>query len=333
MSREPATFRDDFAADRGFQEQINQLIHLAALLAVTPIAIYRWREGDSTLATILSAGCLYLVAALVFGWSRKYYTVSGAVLLVLMSVAAIYATTFIGLLGLAWVFPLVLGIFFIFEHVLALVFGIAVVLLASLAAIIGQVDNAVLLRLTVSLLLCVGLSFIFANQVAQQRRQLVKLAVTDGLTQCYNRTELSRVLRNMTAMNHRYRQTASIIMIDLDRFKPINDSLGHLVGDQILLEFAELLSSRLRRTDALFRYGGEEFVVLLPETPLDKAKLVAESLREAVEKHRFAGVSRITMSAGVTELQADEEWGKWLDRSDTLMYRAKRAGRNRVASD
>jgi diguanylate cyclase (GGDEF)-like protein len=120
------------------------------------------------------------------------------------------------------------------------------------------------------------------------------------------------------------------VFIDIDHFKTINDTYGHTVGDKVLCKLTQLLSQYLRKTDLIYRYGGEEFVIILPETELSDACNIAEELREYIENHDFNVSTKVTVSLGVAERKTDEELQVWLNRADLSMYEAKKAGRNRV---
>jgi diguanylate cyclase (GGDEF)-like protein len=121
-------------------------------------------------------------------------------------------------------------------------------------------------------------------------------------------------------------------MFDLDHFKPINDVYGHEAGDRVLVNLVEVVEDVLRPEDRLFRVGGEEFVVVLPETGLEGAVTVAEKLRAAVAERLEGPGGMLSASFGVTELRSDTAPGDWLARADEALYEAKRAGRNQVVS-
>lgn len=124
----------------------------------------------------------------------------------------------------------------------------------------------------------------------------------------------------------------SLLLIDLDHFKLVNDEHGHLVGDQVLVEFATLVQSRIRAYDLLFRFGGEEFLLVLPQTTRADALSLAESIRTLLESATLTHQIHLTCSIGVSEWQQpDESIESWLKSCDDALYSAKAAGRNRVA--
>lgn len=169
------------------------------------------------------------------------------------------------------------------------------------------------------------------------QRQLEVLATTDGLTKLYNRRHFLELSKREIASALRYRYSVSLLLVDADHFKRINDTHGHEVGDSVLLSVAEALKAELREVDILGRLGGEEFVVLLPRTDGANALQAAERLREAVERREFptsAGMLRCTISVGVATSNSDTvDVEDLLRRADLAMYRAKELGRNRVCAD
>ncbi len=179
-----------------------------------------------------------------------------------------------------------------------------------------------------------------AKMVASVQRENMALARKvqfDPLTGIYNRYAFTRRLESEHARIKRYGSTASVVMADIDHFKVINDTYGHLVGDKVLVEVAQRLKSALRESDFLARYGGEEFVVIMPETSLENALAGAEKMRERIENTDFMvrdQVLGITISCGVAEVAAAAQSTlQALDSADRALYQAKRTGRNKVCGE
>jgi diguanylate cyclase (GGDEF)-like protein len=162
------------------------------------------------------------------------------------------------------------------------------------------------------------------------RGELEHLATHDSLTGALNRRALIEACALELARCRRNQQVMSVLLIDLDHFKAVNDTHGHLVGDRVLVDFADRVRSLLRAPDRLGRFGGEEFVVLLPETSLDKARVVAERIRRDIEQ-ADGDLPRRTVSIGVTvSFPDDPDLDGLLARADAALYQAKDGGRNRV---
>ena len=170
-------------------------------------------------------------------------------------------------------------------------------------------------------------------QLASAVRSLQELASTDGLTKAWNRRRFEEALEGETHRAIRFGHPLSLAVIDIDHFKSVNDNFGHPVGDRILAEFADCLREGMRKSDSLTRWGGEEFIILMPNTPLPAAQRSAERLREQVEQWQFRGVGALTASMGVAQFAPTETTAEWLRRADDALYRAKKRGRNLVEVD
>ncbi|MDP3464426.1 MAG: diguanylate cyclase [Sulfuricurvum sp.] len=160
--------------------------------------------------------------------------------------------------------------------------------------------------------------------------KLNNLATLDRLTQIANRFEFDKMLGYSMSVSRRYMRSLSVLLLDIDHFKHINDRFGHLIGDEVLKSFSTLLCQQVRQSDAVARWGGEEFIILLPDTSLASAIKMAESLRQRIEVNPFATVGNLTCSIGVAEFNPVEEADDLLHRADQQLYRAKNSGRNRV---
>jgi diguanylate cyclase (GGDEF)-like protein len=156
------------------------------------------------------------------------------------------------------------------------------------------------------------------------------LATLDRLTKIANRFEFDKMLGHSISLSRRYQRPLSILLLDIDHFKLINDRFGHLIGDEVLKAFSTLLNKQIRDSDVVARWGGEEFVILLPDTSLASAIKMAEALRQRIEVHLFETVKNLTCSIGVAEFNPVEEADDLLHRADEKLYGAKNGGRNRI---
>ena len=165
------------------------------------------------------------------------------------------------------------------------------------------------------------------DEIRQQSNHLMTFTElrTDPLTRVSNRRALDECLSSMFSLMHRYEQTFSIAIFDIDHFKQVNDKCGHVHGDQILQQVAQIIDDNVRDTDVVARYGGEEFVVVMPHTPLDGACIFAERLRGKIQTQL-----ELTVSGGVAQAIDKDTPQSLVARSDAALYSAKAAGRNRV---
>jgi len=162
-------------------------------------------------------------------------------------------------------------------------------------------------------------------------QEMHTLAHTDTLTGLANRRAAQEVLVREVARAGRYQRELAVLMLDIDRFKVLNDGFGHPLGDRVLVALAERLRANVRTSDLVARWGGEEFVVVAPETPMAQAQQLAELLRSHVAKDPFLDGHRVTVSIGVASYREGGHVDALVARSDAALYRAKAAGRNRVA--
>lgn len=234
--------------------------------------------------------------------------------------------------------------------------SVASYLIIASLKVVGSQDLAYPLADSIRLLVLaavVGCCYLYSRQLQALREQLqlhndelqdrvervTRIAEKDDLTESYNRRYLMDAISREQAVSNRTGERFSILLLDIDHFKSINDRYGHVVGDQILTDFARRVKAELRGMDSVNstersrsfgRYGGEEFIAILPGTTLVGARRCGERIRSAIAKHLFRDNYYITVSVGVAEYQPDESVSDLLTRADQALYQAKRNGRNLV---
>ena len=177
------------------------------------------------------------------------------------------------------------------------------------------------------------------RQLTQERDRMMvklqKLAITDGLTKLYNSRHFYSQLKGEIVRSNRYHHQLALLLLDIDLFKNYNDSFGHLQGDKVLVRIGQVIRSCLRKMDSAYRYGGEEFTILLPETGGEEAVTVAQRIRYSVENEHFVPEPgrqhSITVSLGVAEYAFDEDMSTFVQRADKALYMSKANGRNQVS--
>jgi len=175
-----------------------------------------------------------------------------------------------------------------------------------------------------------------SRRVREQNRMLAALSRTDGLSGLLNRIAWEQIVYTEMARCRRSRQPTSLLMLDIDHFKAINDRHGHPAGDEVIRAVAEILGRTLRASDLSGRYGGEEFGVVLPDTDGPGAATIAERIRRRIESATMGkeAILQCTVSIGIAQARPDsEDAGDWIGRADRALYEAKRQGRNRVVRD
>lgn len=176
--------------------------------------------------------------------------------------------------------------------------------------------------------------YLSGSDIELQYHEIIhRMALTDGLTDLANRKQLDALLAEEIPRARRHGRDLSVLLLDIDHFKSINDTHGHLTGDSVLRGLAGIMQRRLRPSDRLGRYGGEEFCVILPETSRQNAAKIGEDLRSLVEAHAFVAEDkniRVTISVGVGSLEEGMTMDELYRRADEKLYQAKRTGRNKV---
>jgi len=160
--------------------------------------------------------------------------------------------------------------------------------------------------------------------------ELKRLATTDRLTQAYNRLKFEEIIGREKERAIRYNQPLSMIMFDIDDFKKLNDTYGHLAGDKTLRAIADIVRENMRKIEYLIRWGGEEFMIIAVGAELEKASALAERIREIIAANKFEDAGHVTLSLGVTEFRKNDTEDLFIKRADDALYRAKIKGKNRV---
>ena len=251
-------------------------------------------------------------------------------LVLLLSISLVMLSIYYGQnYSLYLLYPLLVALPVLLKTRWAVLLGVLSGLLVA-PLVFTQYDHttAVVIGISMGLTWLVSAWLVFA--VTEQSRRLKNMAITDPLTGAYNRRYLELQAEKGLELWRRYQRPASLLLIDIDNFKRINDKLGHAVGDTALKSLVELISSQIRSVDTLCRFGGEEFVVLLSETSIAAGEIVANKLRCAVQSKKILPEGNMTISVGIADVGGADHLDHWLNLADAALYLAKRNGRNRV---
>jgi len=193
-----------------------------------------------------------------------------------------------------------------------------------------EIDYTLVIWLTVVIVAVVTTSLLWMRRLNDLNRRLKQLSVTDSLTGLLNRTSLSVSFPLDLERAQRYGRPLSVVLLDLDHFKNVNDEFGHLVGDKVLVEFSALLRATTRQVDAVYRWGGEEFLIICPETLPDQVRHLTERILECVRNYSFPTQRPMSVSAGIANLISGDSMDSLTQRADEALYQAKAAGRDRI---
>ena len=311
------------------EEYLPIMLSAAAALGIFPFAIIRFVTGDLLVALLDAVLVASLAGLAVYSyWTQK--TRVASVCLALLCVVGVLSTIYMrGASQAYWLYPVLVAVYFLIRRKEALLLT-SLTVLALLPVLTGQVDPMTLTAILITSAVTCAFAFAFATVTRSQRDVLIRLARKDPLTGVGNRRALSEKLDKVIAANVRTQAPASMLMLDLDHFKRVNDRYGHATGDQILVRLTEIIKRRLRVTDSVYRIGGEEFVVVVDGQNLTNASRLAEQLRTIIEGNALAPAGSVTISLGVAQHQTGESADSWLRRADSALYEAKEAGRNTI---
>ena len=194
------------------------------------------------------------------------------------------------------------------------------------------------LEYVISITVFVSLSLIFPAIVGfklidndeKMQEKIKRLSEEDYLTKLYNRRKIHEIIETEIKRSRRYSSDFAVLLLDIDNFKNINDTYGHNTGDKVLIEFTSIIKHTIRESDIASRWGGEEFLVICPETTADGAISLAEKIRHNIENCTFEEVGNITASIGVAGVKHDDNVNSLIFRADQALYSSKNAGKNRV---
>ncbi len=303
------------------------ILSAAGALAIGPFAVMRFMNGEwlaGIIDLVVIAGIIALGVTVYYTGRVRYASLAIAIVCVGGVISTVY---FVGPQQVYWAYPALMAIFYLMRPTEAILLSLTMIalLIPKFLPTVNSIETT-----TVFLTIVVMSTFGYAFSVVtnNQRAALIKLATKDPLTGAGNRRALEAKLDEIVQKWKRTPVTASLIMLDLDHFKAVNDRHGHAKGDEILKSLTKIVNLRIRVTDSLYRIGGEEFVIVLDGEDKTKASHLAEQLRTLVEANELMPDHDVTISLGVAELMAGENALQWLERADEAMYEAKRRGRN-----
>lgn len=314
------------------REILYRIFSIALPVAVGASMLFSWYKVNRYLAVAEAILLVLLLvnSALVFARNRRLFSNLAFCSVVMFFLISPIIIGFVEFIYFCLICPVLFYV--LVERRAALTLNVIWLLLCSVALVLHfkPVEALCYFVSHIAIWMFVELLFylLFHNE-----KELKQLAVRDPLTGCFNRRAMENYLDAALLMRQRYDLDTAIIMLDIDHFKAINDTHGHKEGDLVLKNLAALLDKRIRRTDKLCRYGGEEFVLILSNCSGHQAMKLAESIRDQVRSSILTSKRRITISCGVAEARPDLSVADWLHRVDIALYRAKQAGRDRVEAD
>ena len=316
-----------YQAQEKYQLLILTLLGAVASLGVFPFVIKRYLEGNFTVAMI-DLGLVLGMASLVgYAHITQKIRVACVIAAVFINAGVVFIATANGINSFLWVYPVFASTFFLVKPIEAL--GLNVIAAIVLVPLSNVFDVIALDSYAITILMLSISSFVHASHSAKQFTLLESLNSVDALTEALNRRALSSDLEAALADSERNGTQQLLAILDLDYFKRVNDKYGHAVGDQVLKKLVTTTTSHIRKNDRLYRFGGEEFVLLIPEIGVTQQHAFIESLAAAIKNElKTPNGKSITVSFGVAAWQPGTTADSWLKRADAALYQAKAHGRD-----
>ncbi len=316
---------------------IEEIIIISAAIimfaTITPFSIYRYLNEQYLVALLEIVSVLIMCSIGAYVWKTRNTQVMSIFTAIFMLAGLVTFNYIIGTSILFWVYPIIMSVYFINSlKVSAAIVTPAII--ALLPILIQEKSTIEVISIVVTLIICQLFGYLLSRKIRHQYKIMEELANQDGLTGALNRRAFDERIQFLHNFSFRHKTEteakASLILFDIDGFKSINDEFGHQEGDRILINLTHLFKNKIRGIDQLYRFGGEEFVVIANGSNAMHASELAEKMRFILESTKISELTTVTASFGVAELHKNEKPNRWIERADKAMYRAKRAGKNRV---
>lgn len=312
-----------------YRLSILSLLGVVSVLGIFPFVVVRYFEQKYSAALVDMALIIGIISLVGYALHSKKTRVASLAAAVFIAIGTVLMIIVNGLDSILWVYPVFAGTFFLAKPIEAcsinLATGIALVVLSDIFTVIPLIP---FVATTLVLSMC---AFVYANQGVKLFRLLGNLNTIDALTGALNRRALSTDLAAAIANAERNGLQQLLVLLDMDHFKLVNDQYGHAVGDQVLQKFVSITSAHIRKYDRIYRYGGEEFVLLIPQIDPAQQHAFIESLRAVIKRDLATPDGKqVTLSVGIAAWVAGTTVDTWLKRADDALYLAKSSGRDCV---
>jgi diguanylate cyclase (GGDEF)-like protein len=313
---------------RHSEEIILLILSGSIFLGILPFLVIRLMENHWALAALDGLAMAIGLVIFIYVWF-SHKTLLARWFIALSCVIIMCGTLYLkGFTNVLWVYPSLSIVFFLLSAYRALALSSVFLILACIL-LWSEMTRAVAIQFMVTAFSMLAFCFSFAFTMQKQQRTLTLAATQDPLTGTGNRRALEeRLLKLIHKLRQKPHLSACIIIIDLDKFKAVNDEYGHATGDEVLKKFTHIVKKHITNERDLYRFGGEEFVIVADKIALNEAEILAELVRKAVSSNNHLPVQQLTISLGVAQYQANESSYQWFERADQALYQAKSKGRN-----
>ncbi|MBL0711195.1 MAG: GGDEF domain-containing protein, partial [Colwellia sp.] len=296
-----------------------------------PFALIRFYQHDTIIALIDASIAFVMFSLFIYLYISKNIKVAKSFFAVFAMFAVLTSITVKGESQVLWVFPTIVSIYYLMS-LKAAQNTIVLFIVLLLFTLYSQTNLIYLLTIAMTSILTSALAYLVFRSYNKQHEELESLASIDALTSSGNRRALDLQLSKIISSQQREPYEVCLVLFDLDHFKGINDEYGHAAGDEILITLCDLIRKNIRALDSLYRYGGDEFILLPLNMNLEATMKLAEKVRKVIELHEFHLNIPVTVSIGVAEFRLGDTSDSWINRADKLLYKVKSAGRNKVFS-
>ena len=317
--------------ERSIEEQVLLALCVTGFLGIFPFAVYRVINAQWILGiidTVLLIGVFFIG---LYVWVTRDLRVPSITLTLFYMCGMVAVVHVNGPSLIYWAFPTMAAAYFLIRPRQAA--AVNILAMVSLMPVLVKLNGVEGFAILITLILNNMFAYIFSKHMRLHTNRLAKEATKDSLTGTDNRKLFDKKIKESLAWYKRKGIVSALIIIDIDHFKKINDQFGHAKGDEVLIKLVSIIQKRIRITDHVFRLGGEEFAILLPETNVVLGAFMAEELRQLIENGDIIKNSPVTVSLGVSECKQEDTEMDWFKRADNALYSAKNSGRNKVVAD
>ncbi|HPI95463.1 MAG TPA: GGDEF domain-containing protein [Gammaproteobacteria bacterium] len=314
---------------RSPQSKMLLTLSMGTAIGILPFAIYRMIHNDWSVAILDIIVSFFMLGIYSYVYQTDKVKNAGVVLVISALLANVISFHLKGISQVYWVYPAMMFAYFITQPLRAVLIN-SIMLLFYIPKLVVTHESVSTATVIITIIVTNIFAYLFASGLRKQEKKLIKLASEDYLTGAGNRRSLSNHLENLHAVLKNHDKTASIMLIDLDHFKNVNDMYGHIKGDDVLVTISNNLRTFCNECSKLFRFGGEEFLLVCQNVDIDFAFDKAEELREYIKRQNIVEGIELTISIGVAEYIKEESISDWIHRVDLALYQAKNEGRDRV---
>lgn len=315
--------------NRRAQSKILLVLSFGTAIGILPFTIFRLLQHDWYVAILDMVVLTSMSSIFFYVYITDNIKIASLALILVALVGTVVSFYLKGISQVTWIYPAMLSAYYImspkkgmYVNLLMLTFYIP-----KLISTLEVVNVATILS---TIIITNIIAYVFASELRKQAIVLKELASVDYLTETGNRRALDEKLDLLHIILKNHDKTASLVLLDLDHFKKVNDRYGHIKGDEVLVKLSKLLIKYYEDFGTVFRYGGEEFLVVCPDKNKNEVSTMADELREIVKKEIIMKNNGQTISIGVAEYVKEESIDDWVHRTDLALYQAKNAGRNRL---